>query len=104
MTAPIPVLVRRFACPHCRYRRAKRDAVAAHIGRCWFNPANRTCKTCKHFEPVACCGMADVYGCYTPMCPTDPTCAAGVELDADPPNVDCGRWELDYDSLPERAS
>ena len=50
MTAPIAVKVTRFACPFCSRSRAKKAATVEHIGRCWFNPDNRTCKTCRHFE------------------------------------------------------
>ncbi|AVH59956.1 MULTISPECIES: hypothetical protein [Streptomyces] len=48
---PIPVVVTRHQCPFCRITRAKRPAMVAHIGRCWRNPAARSCKTCRHFEP-----------------------------------------------------
>lgn len=48
---PIPVVVTRYQCPHCRTTRAKRQATEAHIGRCWKNPAARGCKTCTHYEP-----------------------------------------------------
>lgn len=50
MTAPILVKVTRYACPFCSRSRAKKAATVEHIGRCWFNPANRTCKTCIHFS------------------------------------------------------
>ncbi len=93
MTVPIPVMVRRYECPRCGRRRASKQATAAHIGRCWLNPANRTCKTCKYFKPAGCCGMPDVYDCYTPMCPTTPTCDADVDLsDGNTPRVGCPRW------------
>ncbi|WP_399559233.1 hypothetical protein OH809_45510 (plasmid) [Streptomyces sp. NBC_00873] len=48
---PIPVVVTRHQCPHCRITRAKKAAAVAHIGRCWQNPAARGCKTCVHFVP-----------------------------------------------------
>lgn len=80
-TGPIPVVVRRYDCPHCgRYRRAKKQTVAVHIGRCWDNPETRACRTCANLEPATCCGMPDLYQCYTPMCPESDTCAAGVDL------------------------
>ncbi len=88
---PLLVLVRRYECPHCRRRRANKAATVEHMGRCWYNPASRTCKTCVLFERSDCCGMADVYGCYTPMCPTD-RCTAGVDLPAAGLMVGCPAW------------
>ncbi|MFD7185525.1 hypothetical protein ACFV90_36885 [Streptomyces sp. NPDC059904] len=49
---PIPVVVTRHQCPFCRITRAKKQAMAAHIARCWTNPAARACKTCVRFEPA----------------------------------------------------
>jgi hypothetical protein len=49
---PIPVVVTRHQCPFCGITRAKRPAMVAHIGRCWWNPAARACKTCLHFAPA----------------------------------------------------
>lgn len=48
---PIPVVVTRHQCPFCRITRAKKAAMAAHIARCWHNPAAKACKTCRHYEP-----------------------------------------------------
>jgi hypothetical protein len=79
VTAPIVLTVKRYKCPHCPRARAKKSATVAHIGRCWNNPDVRACRTCANFDPNPCCGMPDLYQCYTPMCPT-PSCAAGVEL------------------------
>lgn len=49
---PIPVVVTRHQCPHCRRTHSKKAAAAAHIARCWHNPAARACKTCVHFTPA----------------------------------------------------
>ncbi|MFJ8555287.1 hypothetical protein [Streptomyces sp. NPDC093676] len=50
---PLPVVVTRHQCPHCRrYTRARRDRVKQHMARCWQNPAARACKTCVHYEPA----------------------------------------------------
>lgn len=49
-TTPIEVVVKRYQCPACRYRRATKKLVAEHMARCWYRPANRTCKTCAHFS------------------------------------------------------
>lgn len=80
MSQPIAVMVKRFRCPFCSRSRAKRSATAEHTARCWRNPAVRACLTCKHFEPVTCCGMPDLHQCYTPMCPDSPACAKGISL------------------------
>lgn len=48
---PITITVTRYACPHCSRSRAKKQATAQHIDRCWKNPDNRTCKTCEHYLP-----------------------------------------------------
>ncbi|MFK0182021.1 hypothetical protein ACIQVR_39425 [Streptomyces xanthochromogenes] len=96
MTAPLgPVLVRvtRYACPHCSRSRSRKAATAAHIDRCWHNPANRTCKTCEHFDPGG-----DTCGCE-PGCnwgasgPDMPSCNARVPLPADfTPVTNCPEW------------
>ncbi|MFF8422976.1 hypothetical protein [Streptomyces sp. NPDC015680] len=52
VSLPIPVVVTRHQCPHCRTTRAKKAAAAAHIARCWQNPDARACKTCAHFTPA----------------------------------------------------
>lgn len=77
MTAPIPVLVRRHKCPHCPRTASRPVRIREHMERCWFNPAARGCKTCKHHdfeygEPdVGLVGDGDV-------------CDQGVSLDGRP--------------------
>lgn len=97
MAEPIAVIVRRYRCPFCPRSLSGKTAMVAHIGRCWYNPATRSCKTCRHFEPINCCGMPDVYECYTPMCPTGPTCARGVDVggtgERAGPVVNCELWD-----------
>ena len=95
---PIEYTTKRYRCPHCPRSLAKRSAMVVHIDRCWYNPAARSCKTCRHLEPPDCCGEPQAYGCYTPMCPTEPTCVRGVELPAaGEPNagvvIGCAEWE-----------
>lgn len=51
MTQPIPLVVTRHQCPHCRRTWAKKAPATAHIARCWKNPAARGCKTCHHHTP-----------------------------------------------------
>lgn len=83
MTAPIPVLVRRHKCPHCPRTASRPVRVREHMERCWFNPATRGCKTCKHHdfeygEPdVGLHGDGDV-------------CDQGVNLDGRPACTPCG--------------
>lgn len=52
VSLPIPVVVTRHQCPHCRRTWSKPAAATAHIARCWKNPTARGCKTCVNFEPV----------------------------------------------------
>jgi hypothetical protein len=97
MTAPVLVKVTRYACPFCTRSRAKKTATAAHIGRCWSNPANRTCKTCRHFEEAFTAAPED--WCFEGRrcsCNDSPaSCEAGVDLpDHDAlPVVGCPLWE-----------
>src|SRR5690242_9242341 len=49
---PLPMIVTRYQCPHCRRTRSKQAAASAHIARCWKNPNARGCKTCAHFDQV----------------------------------------------------
>lgn len=51
MTAPIEITVKRHRCPHCGRSWHARARAVNHMGLCWNNPANRGCKTCKHFAP-----------------------------------------------------
>lgn len=41
----------RWRCTHCHRSWASRSAATAHAGRCWYDPANRSCKTCVYFTP-----------------------------------------------------
>lgn len=82
---PIPVVVTRHQCPHCRITRAKRAAMVAHIGRCWRNPAVRACKTCRHYEPPQ-------EGPYPQHPGWSEDCGAG-ELIGDYPTSDCPSWQ-----------
>ncbi|MET9517460.1 hypothetical protein [Streptomyces sp. NPDC002994] len=91
---PLPVVVTRHQCPYCRITRSKRSAAVAHMARCWNNPANRTCRSCVHFEPAV------SYGDCEPgrrcSCGDEPAnCGVEVELpDYDQmPVTDCQQWE-----------
>lgn len=50
LSQPIAITVTRYRCPHCPRSRARKQATTEHITRCWMNPANRTCKTCVHYQ------------------------------------------------------
>lgn len=91
---PRVITVKRYVCPFCSRGHSKPVAAAAHIARCWKNPATRSCTTCKFFEQVKCCGMPDVYGCYTPMCPDTDTCGRGVSLAEGSPVSGCELWAV----------
>lgn len=89
---PIPRKVTRWICPHCTRGWASRRRAAEHIGICYRNPANRSCKTCTHWHS----GYPGDYG--TPA--ADEVCLLGVPLPDHPIRdgrklliLHCGRWE-----------
>lgn len=73
MTTAIRLKVVRFQCPHCHRTHAKKQAAEAHIARCWYNPAARGCKTCRHFIP-------ECEGPYPQHPPFPEECEAGRKL------------------------
>ena len=80
--------------PLCRRRPPDKAATAEHLGRCWLNPAVRSCKTCALFLlvpsgepcfPGRPCNCNDGYV----------ECRAGESLSfEDVPRVGCPLWEL----------
>lgn len=95
---PIPIVVTRHQCPHCRRTHGKKQTAVEHMGRCWKNPAVRACKTCVHFDPGG-----DSCGCE-PGCnwgssgPTQPSCGAGMSLPGDfRPVTHCPLWQARTD-------
>jgi hypothetical protein len=92
MTLPEPVEMRvvRWRCSHCPRSWSRKSRTVEHIAQCWFNPANRSCKTCVHrIEPDSEYGYDTDEGCY-----------AGVELERDPVTpqlailpLHCPKWE-----------
>lgn len=54
------------------------------MGRCWFNPEAKGCKTCKHFDPGDNFDHATGYPGY------DEGCALGVNLEGRPACERCG--------------
>jgi hypothetical protein len=90
---PIPIVVTRHQCPHCRATRSKKTAAIAHIGRCWKNPAVRSCKTCQHHLPPYSgdtCNPGKWCGCseYPEACDV-----RAVPEGSDFPIVGCPQWE-----------
>lgn len=84
MSEPIPVKVTRYRCPHCPRTGSSKARARTHMARCWYNPAARGCKTCKHFD-----NTYEDYG---------EDCNAGVDLSGRPPCTACqgdGRIYLD---------
>jgi hypothetical protein len=94
---PIPTTVKRWKCPHCNRHESRKSKAVAHIGRCFLNPANRTCRTCKFHcqayfsaptdwcEPGRRCGCNDM----------EEHCAAdGGEAIEVFPVIGCPLWEL----------
>jgi hypothetical protein len=94
MTAvPVRIQVTRFACPFCSRSRAKQGATAEHILRCWKNPANRTCKTCVHYQAPQ-TGSPCVPGRHCTCNDWDEACTADDGPEPDEfPVVACPLWE-----------
>jgi hypothetical protein len=84
---PVKKIVTRWLCPHCRRSRARRQATVEHIARCWHNPSNRACTTCRHYIPDQ--SEPDVGYTARERCAADP----GVDLAAgDWPRTNCPLW------------
>jgi len=94
---PIPFVTTRYACPYCTRTASAKARIREHMGRCWYNPDARGCKTCANFRD----GEAGSY-------PEDPGveeyCGLGVNLagsgdeyDLDyvrpGPIIGCDKWE-----------
>lgn len=78
MSEPIRTTVVRYKCPHCNRHESRKAKAVAHIARCFLNPANRTCRTCKHHIDV---NWVNPEGCK-------------VSEPAEFPVVGCPLWEL----------
>jgi hypothetical protein len=94
VSEPIKTTVVRWKCPHCNRHHARKHDAIAHIGRCWKNPANRTCRTCVFFRREgdgSYCFPGRPCDCNAP----ETWCDADVELPADGlPMIGCALWEL----------
>ena len=51
MTEPIAFTATRYRCPHCRRGYSQKAAAVKHLARCFRNPAVRSCKSCRFYEP-----------------------------------------------------
>jgi len=96
MTAPIPIRVLRYKCPHCGRSASRPSRTREHMARCWHNPEARGCKTCKHFEA------------YGPE--WGDSCGKDVDLTGRPACKTCGGygtvpgdWELGMTECPDCA-
>ena len=96
MNAPEVVIVRRYRCPFCRRTGSAKAAIAAHIGRCWLNPAVRSCKTCSNLDPGGdACGCVPGCNWGSPSGSIPASCEAGVDLtDQSMPVTGCPLWKL----------
>jgi hypothetical protein len=83
VSQPIPVRVTRYACPHCPRTHSSRQRAVAHMGRCWYNPAAKGCKTCEYFMPAE---HADYVSGYPGA---DEYCMRGVGLTGRPSCATC---------------
>lgn len=79
MTGPIAIKVLRFQCPFCRRSWAHKSAAERHVGRCWLDPQNRACKTCRNHQPPHDGGPC-VAGRPCPCNIVDEECYAGHDL------------------------
>lgn len=93
MNKPIPVMVKRYECPHCQRRRSSKAVMVGHVKACWHDPANRACKTCEYHLPLAHVVEPDAYGCNAFVRAEGCAVRADVEAEAFP-YVDCPLWEL----------
>lgn len=90
---PVKVAVVRYDCPFCGsgFRSSRKSYVVEHMGRCWSDKANRTCRTCTFHIPP--------YGDRADDCRQD------VDLPDDRPMVDCPFWrDRDEDDAEEVAA
>lgn len=66
MSEPIPVQVTRYRCPSCGRSANSRSRTREHMARCWLDPENRGCKTCRCFwqgaEGEGCAKGVDLSG------------------------------------------
>lgn len=115
MSEPIPLQVTRYRCPHCARTASSKSRTREHMARCWYNPAVRGCKTCKHFDNTyedygedcnvgvdlsgrpACAdchgtGYADT-GLFADTDPKCPTCKGDAAEIKPGPIVGCEKWE-----------
>jgi len=102
VTEPKLVMVKRYECPTCSYRRSAKKSVADHMARCWENPANKACRTCRHFQP-------SVFGPPIDGPSVEERCGRGLlfELSEITGNqklhTDCELWEPNQDQESDQS-
>ena len=69
------IRVTRWRCPSCRKSWSSKATAEEHAVRCWLDPANRACKTCKHHHP------GDHWTWEEPPAPE--CCVVGVDMCVD---------------------
>lgn len=79
----------RHYCPGCGKSRANRSDAVAHVERCWKLPANRGCRTCRHFAPAD--SEQDEQGYTYASWPDSCDAEDGPEIDG--PIIGCPLWE-----------
>lgn len=89
---PVRKVVTRWGCPHCSRTHSTSARTREHMGRCWQNPAVRSCRTCTNFMPDDSDPSA---GSIQPE-----GCAVGVELPTGANGsttlaTHCPKWEDD---------
>lgn len=45
--------VTRYYCKFCKKGYWTKETIENHLTHCWYNPSNRTCKTCIHRRIIA---------------------------------------------------
>lgn len=76
MSDPEKIQVTRYRCPHCRKSWSAKRATLEHMGRCWLDPQNRSCRTCDHFRP----GYGGTDSGWNEGWHQKEHCAVGIEL------------------------
>lgn len=101
---PVKVQVTRWRCPCCGRSHSGRARAREHMGRCWLNPAVRSCKTCVNFDPGS-----NGCGTYDCNCASGESCLRGLTVhlpNETRPNsflfpVDCPLWTGEVEDVSE---
>lgn len=95
---PVRAVVVRWRCPFCGRSHSDRPRTRRHMERCWFNPAAKSCKTCRFFQPaISDCAGTPGCGCGNEeLCHKGLAVAVPTELRPDRMTfpLHCAGWEL----------